>query len=434
MKRRHLLHVLGASAGAAAASVPAGAQCNAQAGLPATYASIPAVCRGDIDEYFTEKKLQELVDTSKPLRPAKYQVVAYNYPCWHVCPWFEKYFGKGWTQFQSLRDAKPLFPGHLFPKYPLWGEFNEADPEGAAREIEAAVSHGIDVWMHCWYWQEGTMRCQLQLQDGFLKARNRQQLKFAVMWANHDWSNHWPGTSEGQTAPMSRQRHSEADLLQVMDYCIEHYFREPNYWRLDGALVFGIYSIGSLLRDMAPDDWLRALGRMRERVAKAGLGEIHLQANAVTPADVARVKELGFQSATLYNTAGPATAGLPKGGETPGLVTGLPQKGLSGKPGPLFFHQELSIQDRVWLGGENKLGLGSDTDGVLARYDLSGQPFDLIIIEFPDASRAQKGLQALQRGDQEDLLAAAAKNKRLAAVFGKGDTAAAEGLLNTVPW
>jgi hypothetical protein len=297
------------------ASAPA--QNCAAPGLQLNYSSVPAVCAGDAEAYFTEEKLRQLVDVTKPLPTAKYEVVAYNYPCWHPCPWFEKYFGKGWTQFQSLRDSKPLYPGHLFPKYPLWGEYNEAQPEWAEREIEAASGHGIDVWMHCWYWQEGTMRCHNQLEDGFLKASNRRQLKFALMWANHDWTNNWPGTSDGQTALMSRQRHSEADMMNAIDYCIAHYFREPNYWRIDGALVFGIYSIGSLLRDMSPERWRVALARMRERVAQAGLGDLHLQANSVSAADVAKVKEMGFQSATLYHTAGPVVSPIPKGGRLP---------------------------------------------------------------------------------------------------------------------
>jgi hypothetical protein len=285
--------------------------------VPLNYSSVPAVCPGDAEAYFSEAKLRALVDMTKPLPRAKYEVVAYNYPCWHPDAWFQKYFGKGWTQFQSLRDARPLYPGQLFPKYPLWGEFNEADPEWAEREIDAATEHGIDAWMHCWYWHEGTMRCQSQLEDGLLKARNRQKLKFALMWANHDWSNNWPGSSGGVTAPMSRQRHSEEDTMKVMDYCIEHYFHHPNYWRIDGGVVFGIYSIASLLRDLQPEQWRRILARMRDRVAKAGLGDLHLQANAVTSAEAGRVKELGFQSATVYNTAGPVVAGIPKGGRAP---------------------------------------------------------------------------------------------------------------------
>ncbi len=317
MERRTLLHALGGCAGVSASGASALAQCCVSPGVPLNYASVPAVGPGDAEAYFTEKKLRDLVDMTRPLAKAKYEVVAYNYPCWHPCPWFEKYFGKGWTQFQSLRDAKPLYPGHLYPKYPLWGEYNEADPEWSAREIDAAADHGIDVWMHCWYWHEGEMRCQSQLEKGLLKAGNRERLKFALMWANHDWSNNWPGTSAGVTAPMSRQRHSEEDLLRVTNYCIEHYFRAPNYWRIDGALVFGIYSLATLLRDMTPEVWLRASGKMRERVAQAGLGKLHLQLNNVNAAEAGKIKDLGFQSATLYNTAGTITPSIPKGGRAP---------------------------------------------------------------------------------------------------------------------
>ena len=317
MKRRNVLSLLGCCAGVSAPRAFARAQSGASPGVPLTYASVPPVCPGDAEAYFTEEKLRSLVDTSRPLPKAKYEVVAYNYPCWHPCPWFQKYFGKGWTQFQSLRDSKPLYPGHLFPKYPLWGEYNEAEPEWAEREIDAATGHGIDVWMHCWYWHEGTMRCQSQLEGGLLKARNRQQLKFALMWANHDWSNHWPGTSDGQTAPMSRQSHSEEDMMKVLDYCLEHYFHEPNYWRIDGGLVFGFFSVDSLLRDISPANLPRLFARMRERVAKAGLGDLHLQANHVSVAQAAKLKELGFQSATLYHTAGPAISAVPKGGRMP---------------------------------------------------------------------------------------------------------------------
>lgn len=131
----------------------------------------------------------------------------------------------------------------------------------------------------------------------------------------------------------------------------------------------------------------------------------------------------------LLNVGKAIAAALPKGGETPALVTKLPPEGLSAEPAPLFFHQELSIQDRVWLGAENKLGLGLDTDGVLARYTLAGQPAELVVIEYPGAEKAQKALQALTAGGQDDLLAAVSKGQRLAAVFGQGEQSAAQALL-----
>lgn len=126
------------------------------------------------------------------------------------------------------------------------------------------------------------------------------------------------------------------------------------------------------------------------------------------------------------------SAKLPKGGQKPALMAALPADGMATEPFPLFFHQELTIQDRVWLGGINKLGLGLDTDGALARYNLGGQPVELMIIEFPDAARAETALEALQAGEQEDLLTAAVNEKRLVAAFGEVEKAIAENLVDKV--
>ncbi len=122
---------------------------------------------------------------------------------------------------------------------------------------------------------------------------------------------------------------------------------------------------------------------------------------------------------------------LPTGGEPPAVVNRLPREGLVARS-PLFFHQELSIQDRLWLGGENILGLSQETNCVLAQYDLGGVAVQLLLIEYPDAARATAGLAALQDGELEGLLAANARGNLLAAVLGDADVAAAGELLARV--
>ena len=121
-------------------------------------------------------------------------------------------------------------------------------------------------------------------------------------------------------------------------------------------------------------------------------------------------------------------AALPKGGERPALMASLPQGGSQA----VFFHLELSIQDQVWLGGENRLALGPDTDGALARYPLPGSgEVWLMLVEYPDAQRAQAAVQTLRAGDFDDLLAVDGQDRRAAAVFGKGDGQAAQALLDS---
>ncbi len=121
------------------------------------------------------------------------------------------------------------------------------------------------------------------------------------------------------------------------------------------------------------------------------------------------------------------SAALPKGGEKPAIVSRLPQEGLVDRSG-IFFHEEMSIQMEVWLGGENILGLSPETNGVVARYTLGGTTARLMLVEYPSASAAAAGLKALQGGQVEGLVSSDKNGKILAAVFGKVDAAQAKAL------
>lgn len=120
---------------------------------------------------------------------------------------------------------------------------------------------------------------------------------------------------------------------------------------------------------------------------------------------------------------------LPTGGEQPAMVARLPEEGLV-EESVLFFHQEISIQDKVWLGGQNLLALGPETDGVLARYGVAGEEGWLLLIQYADDGAAAAALDALRSGGFADLVAAEANLNLLAAVFGPVSEAGAEALLS----
>lgn len=121
-------------------------------------------------------------------------------------------------------------------------------------------------------------------------------------------------------------------------------------------------------------------------------------------------------------------AALPQGGERPALVNRLPQTHLIER-GFVFFHEEISIQNEVWLGGENILGLSAQTNGLLARYDLDGTRVHLLLIQYPDAKAASSGLAALKAGQVDGLVAADGRDNLLGAVFGQVGPAEAHHLL-----
>jgi hypothetical protein len=144
---------------------------------------------------------------------------------------------------------------------------------------------------------------------------------------------------------------------------------------------------------------------------------VHVNANQDLPDEVI----MGFAKAVA--------AALPTGGTPPALVTQLPQPDLE-TGSEIYFHQEISIQSEVWLGGSNILGLGSDTQGVLARYTLNGQPVHLMLMVYPNVQKAASGLKALQGASIISLVVSGQNQTMVGAVFGTIDPPLAQGLLD----
>jgi len=321
MNRRNFLRSslqTGLVASIAATASAQGTNGNASASAAATAPPPDMIGETALASYFTEQRLHQALGTDQLLKPTDVQVVAYNFPSWHPSKYMEGIFGKGWTEFDTLRNARTLFPGHSMPHYPLWGYFDESNPVWAAKEIETAAEYGVDAWMIDWYWHEGKQFYHEQLEDGMLKAENRSKLKFAIMWANHDWKNVYPAQAPNQAANLLPQVHTLADFADVTNYCAEHYFSQPNYLRIDDGLVFSIFDVGKVIDQLGVDGLKRALDIMRERSAKLGFQKLHLQVcNGCAPEMEKRLREFGLDSATTYGTLAYTYRSTPRGSRIP---------------------------------------------------------------------------------------------------------------------
>lgn len=236
-------------------------------------------------------------------------VMAVYYPHWHSYDHGSSWKGEGWTEWEGLKVATPRFPGHHQPLKPVWGYFDESDPRWVEREIDLAADHGIDVFLYDWYWYSGVQNMQEALEQGFLKARNRQRLKFCLMWANHDRIDQFCPEYGAPRNKWLGSRHSVKDLNRVVAYGIEHYFREPNYYQVEGGLFFSIYQAPRFIEELGGPAATRALfAQIDQQLAAAGLPPMHWSGMANSPAQVPILKEAGFRSTGRYNinSVGPA--------------------------------------------------------------------------------------------------------------------------------
>lgn len=134
---------------------------------------------------------------------------------------------------------------------------------------------------------------------------------------------------------------------------------------------------------------------------------------------------------TLLAFGEAVAASLPEGGEVPDLVSRLPTSGKVPRS-TIFFRKEISIQDDVWLGGENVLGLDAESRGVLAAYDLEGGRAFLLAVRYPGEDDASGALARLTASDVANPVVVEVQGDVLGAVFGAVDTAAATQLLQAL--
>lgn len=208
----------------------------------------------------------------------KYEVAVYYFPNYHPDSINARWHGKGWTEWEVVKAAKPRFKGHEQPKVPTWGYFNEADPKWAAKEIDLAADNGIDCFIYDWYWYSNTgPYLQEGLEKGFLKAPNRSRLKFALMWANHDWLNIQPATFDKGRVKLTEGEVTKELWDTISTYIVEKYFKQPNYWKIDGKPYFSIYEIITFINGLGGiKEAQKAIQLLDEKTKKAGFPGVHL--------------------------------------------------------------------------------------------------------------------------------------------------------------
>lgn len=209
-------------------------------------------------------------------------VLAYYFPNWHVDPRNERWHGKGWTEWEVVKCARPRFEGHKQPKVPLWGYLDESKPEVMEQKIDAAVNYGVDGFIFDWYWfNDGGYRLGC-IDNGFLNAKNCEKAKFGIMWCNHDPIYAHPAGKHTGNVPLLSGDLTVQSFYEGTEHCIKHYFPRLNYLRNSkGNLYFCIYLTQKLMDNLGGADGVRiVLQDFRSRVRAAGLGELDLNAIA----------------------------------------------------------------------------------------------------------------------------------------------------------
>ena len=212
---------------------------------------------------------------------SKYDIAAYVWPAYGSTESRARMFWpEGNGEWETVRDAVARFDGHQWPRKPLWGYVNEADPYVMQMQIDAAADHGVNTFIYDWYWYDNRPYLEQCLNDGFLKAKNRSRMKFYIMWANHDVSYGWDrriSIKDYDTCIWQGTVNSEQFHI-IGKRWIEKYFCLDEYYKLDNKPVLSIYDIQNLINGLGGiENTRKEMIWLDEEAKKAGLDGVHYQ-------------------------------------------------------------------------------------------------------------------------------------------------------------
>lgn len=164
------------------------------------------------------------------------KLIAIYFPQFHSIPENDKWWGKGFHDWQLVENAKPLFGGHNQPKIPLLGTYNPCEKDVLIKQADLATKYGIYGFMIYHYWFDGKLLLEKPLET-FLNNPDIN-IKFCVCWANGSWTRAWLGKPE----ILMEQKHSQDPHLweKHFNYLLP-FFKDPRAIKKGDKPVFAVY-------------------------------------------------------------------------------------------------------------------------------------------------------------------------------------------------
>lgn len=185
------------------------------------------------------------------------RTIAMYLPQFHQIPENDQWWGEGFTEWQAVKKAEPLFETHVQPRKPLGNRYyNLLEKDTMKWQSDLAKEYMIDGFCFYHYWFEKGRRVLEKPAENLLQWTDID-MPFCFSWANESWIRTWENVTEGNVWAekfdiMNRQIPDWNGILLKQDYgkeadWKEHFnyllpfFLDKRYIKMNGKPVFIIY-------------------------------------------------------------------------------------------------------------------------------------------------------------------------------------------------
>jgi hypothetical protein len=167
------------------------------------------------------------------------RILALYLPQFHTFPENDQWWGKGYTEWTAVKNAKPLYKGHHEPRIPLNNNYYDlSDESGKVWNWQSKLAKEYGIYGFCIYdyWFCGKQLMEKPLH--ILQAHPEIDLKYCICWANESWTRTWYGLKNDIL--MEQTYGDEEDWVKHYNHLREA-FLDPRYIKKNNSPVLCIY-------------------------------------------------------------------------------------------------------------------------------------------------------------------------------------------------
>lgn len=197
----------------------------------------------------------------------KPEVLAMYLPQYHQIPENDAFWGEGFTDWMTVRNAKSFYEGHSQPKKPLNDNYYDlSEKKNVAWQAETAKKYGIYGFGIYHYWFNNEKNLLTKPTEIILENKDIDT-HFFFAWDNISWRRTWSNVSGNDWAPTSDDTKphqgngvlleyilgTEADWKKHFDFLLP-YFLDERYIKQDGKPLMVIFHYSEAIQAMC-DYW-----------------------------------------------------------------------------------------------------------------------------------------------------------------------------------
>ena len=224
------------------------------------------------------------------------RIIAFYLPQFHPTPDNDKWWGKGFTVWTNVGNAKPLFKGHNQPHVPAdLGYYDLRLPEVREAQVELAKEAGIYGFCYYHYWF-GNGKQELELPFEEVLRTGKPDFPFCLCWANESWhSKFWniDGTIEKKL--LIGQNYGDKEEWEKHFYHLLPAFKDKRYIKIDGKPLFMIYKEDEFSQI---SDFIEYWNELAIKNGLEGLFFVAYKSKELNPEMVKQVLGKGFNAIT----------------------------------------------------------------------------------------------------------------------------------------